>query len=247
MLNSLWLQEILSLVTLLVLLLLSHYWWDNDTYKASDFTWSQQLDHRSFIIVSSTETSNKRLIKVLTNAGITLNILLPFRVWMTVTQFTWPCLLSSFGHVILALPTQPPLGACLPAKQTLTVSHFLCQKAKSVPSGLTSPIRQPASPLSYVPMLVSHFGRSNGRDTIEGKFAMKRNWGSLLMRTDNWWRRTSPGPFPDRWLWVGMSVCRQGTNHLGVHFHTQFSFPFCSFCLVLYLRKSCGFIFLIIR
>lgn len=135
---------------------------------------------------------------------------------------------------------------CLPAKQTLTVSHFLRQKAKSVPSGLTSPIRQPASPFSCAqclcPTLVVQVDRTQLKGSLQWK---KKKLGSLLMRTDNQWRRMSPGPIPDRWLWVGMSVCRQRTNHLGVHFHTQFSFPFCSFCPVLYLRKSCGFISLI--
>lgn len=63
------------------------------------------------------------------------------------TLFVVPILAPSFA--ILALSHSPTSGCPrLPTEQTLTVSHFLCQKAGSVPLGLMSLISQPVFPLS---------------------------------------------------------------------------------------------------
>lgn len=70
---------------------------------------------------------------------------------------------------------------CLPAKQTLTVSHFLRQKAKSVPSGLTSPIRQPASlfspalcPNASVPLWLFNWAGHNWREVCAKKKKLRK-------------------------------------------------------------------------
>lgn len=88
-----------------------------------------------------------------------------------VTQFARPCLLSAFWHIFChSGPPRSLTSGCprLPSEQTLTVSHFFCQKAESVPSGLMSPISQPVSPLSRptsqctCPTLVSQVTGNNG-------------------------------------------------------------------------------------
>lgn len=114
----------------------------------------------------------------------------PF-ILLMVTQFAWPCLLSPFWQIFChSGPLHSPTSGrpCLPTERTLTVSHFFCQKAKSVPSGLMSPISQPVSPL-YCP--VSHFGLSSDMKQWRGEQVSDKSWSCLVVLTDNWWRRMS--------------------------------------------------------
>lgn len=156
----------------------------------------------------------------------------PFIVLM-VTQFAWPCLLSPFWHVFChSGPLHSPTSGCpcLPAKQTLTVSHFFCQKAESLPSGLMSSISQPVSSLSCpmsqctCPTSASQVTGNNGG----GERVYDKNWSCLVVLTDNWWRRMSWRPSPERWTQEGLNdenyIIKKQT-HTHTHIYRNFSLP----------------------
>lgn len=68
---------------------------------------------------------------------------------------------------------------CLPTEQTLTVSHLFRQKARSIPSGLMSPISQPVSPLSSpkCPSVHDPLWTLKWQETMEGgERVWDKNW-----------------------------------------------------------------------
>lgn len=102
---------------------------------------------------------------------------------LTVTQFAWPCLLSSFWHVFCHPgPPKPPTSGCpcLPARQTLTVSHFFLSKGRAHSLGTDVSNHPTSFPslLPNVPLHVSHFGLSSDRKQRRGRASL---WQKLKL------------------------------------------------------------------
>lgn len=107
---------------------------------------------------------------------------------LIVTQFAWPCLLASFWLVFCRSGSfrSPTSGCpCLPAEETLTVSHFSVKRLRVFPQDwhLKSANQFPFSP-AQCPSARVPLWSFKWQDTKEKKFVIK-NSASLLMRTDN--------------------------------------------------------------